>query len=310
MSAIPKPSSHKDIFDIVRKYEEGGFHGRLTEITDKPELFSDLEHYFSEKREADCAVLGIDIYKYGKFPKEQQRLIPALFLDFYRNTLDEILKKERFFFQHHTAKSLEDQFISTGDGGFQILDTPLHALLFAIYFEIFLEAYNRYANYPHLRFRIGDISLRYAMTYGSIINFQGNYFGPAMILNARILSRDHLNRFLIDNNSNEWFSHKIKGVENLAFTPCKSIAQQVDFQGYDSELLDNPSLILSPIAETIGNGIRQLHCMKIGQVQSKEAELDVYSLYLQALLSMSGGDKSETLNLMVSLGNLNSSGIW
>lgn len=45
---------------------------------------------------------------------------------------------------------------------------------------------------------IGEINLRYSLTYDNLYFYNKNYYGPAIINCARIMSKDKLNRFLLD----------------------------------------------------------------------------------------------------------------
>ena len=78
-------------------------------------------------------ILGIDIYKYSKYALVAQTLIPYIFHKIIYSVIDDLNKYEPIFFADYSKTNFESNFINTGDGGYIILDTPLHGLLFSIY---------------------------------------------------------------------------------------------------------------------------------------------------------------------------------
>ena len=252
------------------------------------------------------AVLGIDIYKYSSFKEFEQSLIPFLFKLLFRETIEMCFTNHKFFFQKYTKQEIEDSFISTGDGGFVIFDIPLHALLFACNFSIVLRTHNAYHFYPKLRNIIGGISIRYAITYDQIFYFDKSHYGTAIINNARILSRDNLNRCLIDQNVYRWFTTNVDGFENLQILTISDLANIYDFQGsYDYSILKSSPDAIFDEQPTREHGIINSDVLKIGEIHSKEAVLNIYNVHLQVTAHWQRKDMRKTIT--ISLGNLNTS---
>ena len=220
------------------------------------------------------------------------------------------LEQNQYVFQKYSNDRFEKSFLSTGDGGYLILSTPLHALLFAINFQAVVRAYNSYHLYPKLRHIIGEISLRYAITYDAIYYFDNNFYGRAIINNARILEKDNLNRCLIDQQTYEWFMINIDGTENLQILTINEISNILDFQDYD-EVFKNKArntIIGNSISREVG--IVNSDILKIGTIKSKESELDVYNIHLQVTMNISDEKNlNQKRTITISLGNLNTTGI-
>ena len=240
----------------------------------------------------------------------EQTLIPSIFKIFFDKTIQLCLQSNEFIFQYYDKKKIENSFISTGDGGFLILDTPLHSVLFAINFEIVVRAYNSYHLFPKLRNIIGAISLRYAITYDALFSFDDNFYGSAIINNSRILDKDSLNRCLLDENTYNWFLTNIDGIENLQVYTIQDVSNIFHFQNYDHKYLE------SGINEIIDNeysrykGIINADILKVGQIQAKEMQLNIYNLHLQVSLNISSSIEADIKRLItISLGNLNTTGI-
>lgn len=109
----------------------------------KPEeLFKNIDDVDILKKLPDeyiCqkVILGIDIYKYSQYPLVEQIYVPVLFDTLYRATVKNIISDESFIFKNYGKKIEEykNNFISTGDGGFQMLENPIQAIVFAVYFQ-------------------------------------------------------------------------------------------------------------------------------------------------------------------------------
>ncbi len=254
---------------------------------------------FIEKK----AVLGFDIYQYSQFPSLEQTLIPHLFKKLYSLTIKNCIANESFFFSYKLKAEFEDKFIDTGDGGFQIFDSPFEALIFSIYFQANIVRYNSGNQLlSNLHNIIGEISLRYSLTYDSVYNYGKNFYGPAIINCARIMSKDKLNRFLIDNNSILWFNHEINSIETCTLLePFKDFPTIPIFQGtfhkdtYKSILFSNGK-----------NLIKCIDILKIGEIKSKLDTLSIYSAHLQIDFNSEG---KPFRKYRITLGNLNSSGL-
>jgi len=264
----------------------------------RDETLSFLEPHIKKK-----AVLGFDIYQYSQYPFLEQTLIPHLFKKLYKVTIGNCIRNESFFLEYKNQKDFEDKFIDTGDGGFQIFRNPFEALIFGIYFQANIFKYNSGNKNSSYMFEIiGGISLRYSLTYDKVFNYKKNYYGAAIINCARIMSRDKLNRFLLDNNTIAWFNAEFNSIET-----CSSLEPQVDFptiplfkEHFDIETYES---ILFPLGSNI---IKSIDILKIGEIKSKLDTLSIYSAHIQILFKSKGKDFKR---YHCTLGNLNSSGL-
>jgi len=298
------------ILKTLRDYDTESTYEKVNIIPDSDELYNNISEYIDTESFTRRAVLGIDIYRYGMFKHLEQTLIPSVFKIFFDKTIRLCLESNQYVFQNYDHKTLENSFISTGDGGFLILETPLHAVLFAINFEMVVRSYNSFHLFPRLRKIIGSISLRYAITYDTLFQFDNNFYGTAIINNARILNKDNLNRCLLDESSFNWFLINIDGIENLQVYTIEDISNVYDFLEYDSKFIEDGENEIIPRNKTRYDGIINSDILKIGQIQSKEIFLNIYNLHLQVSLNIwsdSAADKKRLIT--ISLGNLNTSGI-
>jgi len=265
---------------------------------DSEKIHIEFQKYFQTK-----AVLGFDIYKYSKYPLVEQSLIPYIFKILYEATIKICLSHETFLFQKYDKDIFQKHFIDTGDGGFKIFNNPFEAIIFAVYFQANIQRFNSgfLHNFVELRNLVGEITLRYSLTNDNVYYLNNNFYGSAIINNARILSKDKLNRFLIDENSFLWFRKILNGIENL------KVIDITDFK--DIELFDNYDFNegTSYLFDFEDNSrFLNVNSLKIGEVKAKQDILSVYSIYIQTFMK-SPGKKLEKIT--VSTGNLNSSGI-
>jgi len=269
------------------------------EISDN-ELMTVHEDYLHQK-----TILGIDIYRYSQYPLTEQIYIPVLFETLYNATTKNLMSHEKFFFSRYkkTADFKKD-FISTGDGGFQIFDNPVEALIFALVFQMNVKRFVSGSNTVDFRKKlhkiISDIELRYAITFDTIYSYNSNFFGAGIINNARILSKDSLNRLLVDNNTINWFTNNLNSVENLVTIDKNSFVLTDSFKDYDTNL---HSAIFD-----LGKSFKSVIASKIGSISAKETRLDIYNLYCQALFQLKI-DKHDYNDFVITLGNINPSGI-
>jgi len=254
------------------------------------------------------SVLGVDIYKYSEYAETEQMYIPVLFDLLYKKTIRTCIQAEPFIFQHYTLveKDFIHYFISTGDGGYQLFNTPLEALVFAIYFQLQIKRFNsggsKDTSLKQLHEMIGNIDLRYSITVDKIYGLGNNFYGPAIINNARILSKDNLNRLLIDENAIRWFDNNINSVENLTYITLKEFPQIKYFEKHDTNLK-------TELFSKENNAIKAIDILKIGNIKAKNRELKIYNLHLQAGLLFSGTTDKEYSFYSMTLGNLNTQGI-
>ncbi|OYT16022.1 MAG: hypothetical protein B7C24_09955 [Bacteroidetes bacterium 4572_77] len=297
------------ILETLREYDTESTYEKVNIIPDNQELYDEISALINTKSFTRRAVLGIDIYRYGMFKHLEQTLIPAVFKIFFEKTIRLCLESNAYVFQNYSKKTIENSFISTGDGGFLILETPLHAMFFAINFEVVVRSYNSFHLYPRLRKIIGSISLRYAITYDTLFQFDNNYYGSAIINNSRILDKDNLNRCLLDESTFNWFLLNTDGIENLQVYTIKDISNIYDFQNYNCEYINGVNEII-PKEKSRLSGIINSDILKIGQIQAKEMDLNIYNLHLQVSLNIHSDAANANHRLItISLGNLNTSGI-
>lgn len=298
------------ILELLKKVDKESVYDKVTKVPQSDELYRELESYVNLKEFKRFSVLGIDIYRYGMYKHLEQTMIPALFKILFDKAIRLCLENNQFVFQNYDRKKLEKSFISTGDGGFLILETPLHAMFFAINFEMLVRAYNSYHLFPKLRNIIGSISLRYAITYDTMFHFDNNFYGSAIINNSRILEKDALNRCLIDQQTYDWFLINIDGIENLQIYTIQQIANIYQFLDYDKSLITDGHNEIITNEETRRSGIINSDILKIGQIHSKETFLNIYNLHLQVTMKIFADSNKESQRTMtVSLGNLNTTGI-
>jgi len=274
------------------------------------------------------AVLGIDIYQYSQYEESKQIVIPFVFQQLLLRTFKVCLATEPFLFQKYKNETFEkslasflDTFIDTGDGGFLVFDTPLHAVIFALYFEAILRNFNSRFIYMKLNSFVDSILLRYTITYDTIyriatenITYFNNFYGSAIINCARIISKDRLNRCLIDAETNRWFLHNTNGVETLTCLPYDQLAKSKDFSDYSFSMEgDAIGSYCLPLERTVEQrGIHRVDVQKIGEIQAKTQVLSIFNLQMQFSyrLPFAGAEKRMDTNYFTAtLGNLNTQGI-
>jgi hypothetical protein len=312
MSKPIKELSYKHINQILKEKDHRVIFRKTNIIPDDEDLYKELTAYVDYDKIPNKSVLGVDIYQYSTgYGVLEQSLIPFLFSRFMEIAIEQCFVNHRYIFQKYDPKRIRDHFISTGDGGFFIFDTPLHSMLFAINFAIILRVYNAFHFYPKLRRIIGSINLRYAITHDNVYKFGDNFFGRAIINCARILQRDNLNRCLIDQNVNKWFLVNIGGIENLQVLTMTEVSNIQEFlNDYDVSILDDSPDEIFGIIEKRTYGIINSDILKIGIIQSKSTELNIYLLHLQVALKLiNDDDPDQTKVFTISLGNLNTTGI-
>jgi hypothetical protein len=310
MDSPLKKIYYDELLEVLRHYDTETIFDKVNLIPDSEDLHEALSEFINLRSFNKRSVLGIDIYRYGLYKHLEQVLIPPLFKVLFEKAIRLCLENNQFIFQRYTREKIENSFISTGDGGFVIFDNPLHSLFFAINFEVVVRAYNSYHLFPKLRNIIGSISLRYAISFDTLFQFDDNYYGSAIINNARILSKDTLNRCLIDQQTYDWFLINIDGLENLQVYTIEDIANIYDFLDYDRKFISEGENEILRVTPSRRSGIINSDILKVGQIQSKETLINIYNLHLQVTLSVYSDRKVESRRTMtVSLGNLNTSGI-
>jgi len=186
-------------------------------------------------------ILGVDIFHYSKMENYQQRILPFLIYELLSAT-QSILTGARYLFSKQTALDIITSRIDTGDGFFLVFETPIHALLFTVVFEAIMRLFNSFSLHPETRAITGNITYRLALSTDEVYktNFgtsESNFYGKGIITCARILSKDKLNRFLIDENTYLWFLENIKGIENMPLLTLSDISKLPQFKDYDNQLM-------------------------------------------------------------------------
>lgn len=298
-----KTFSKEELAKLISSKDINEFGAFCHEEVDESDLLQLLNSRVETDKFSSKTVLGIDIYHYSQYKPLEQSLIPILFKLIYDKAADLSISDSSFIFQNYEQETFRQQFIDTGDGGFQIFETPFHATAFAINFQMIVRYYNSYRYFPKLRKIIGPLGLRYAMTHDKIYKFDNNYFGPSIINNSRILNKDSLNRFLLDENTFNWFLYQINGIENLPHASMEQLKKLKDFIDY-KEVDGNNNIYVDSKGFNFEK-ITSCDIQKIGDIISKKTQLTIYNLHLQYMGCL-GEDKYKTV---ISLGNLNAGGI-
>lgn len=260
-----------------------------------------LSDYF-DKQYSTKSVLGLDIYKYSKMEMIGQTVIPYVFSVMYNETVKSCITRETLFFGSKDINWFKNNYIDTGDGCFQIFDNPIQALIFAIHFQAMIRVFNTGNFKPLLSMAINSpITIRYTITTDSIMTYQSNIYGPAIINNARIISCDSLNRLLIDNSTYEWFMLNINGIETLQALIVD------DFIKMDDVLFSKSgnSVIIKQNDKDFG--IIRTDVQQIENIDVKNSAFRIYSLHMQIALKRSS--EIGLRKTIVSIGNLNTSGL-
>lgn len=325
------------IEDIKTIIETDSFEKKGND-SEKRELINQLKRFFKTKKEKK-AVLGLDIYQYSKYKDEKQDLIPVILKELIDKAFNDFKKYEPESYKRN--KTVLADFIDTGDGGYWFFDTPLDALIFSMYINLTVHAFNSFILYPMLREHIGIFTIRFAITYDEIYKLDGKNYGTAIINNARIMSKDKLNRLLIDENSYDWFLKEINGVENIKNFVAVNLQKNnriIALQNNNYEINDQIDLLKNKYENSLVLGIHKdnelkrlkdktkdlsmdffdvitnVICQKLDQISIKEDNFKVYNLFIQYRLNINNDENVSPTSyydeaLAASLGNLNTNGI-
>jgi len=275
----------------------------------KASLRRALAAYLGDERLAKRCVLGMDIYKYSSYQTVEQICIPVLFHELYDAAVEKCFTEEAFFFMAYDKEQFREQFMSTGDGGFQVFNKPIDALVFALYFQSILNAYNTFSVHRAFRAMIGEIVIRYTITYDDVSSFMGSFYGSAIIINARVLARDQLNRCLIDDKVAEWFNIYVGGIESLLRFSRADLLKALPDPPHRLHPVGR-SLLFPEGGDRAQNRFLSINKMKLGWIESKSARIDIHNLAVQVNIVVSVRSESDlNRTKVVSLGNLNASGI-
>ena len=252
------------------------------------EMFSFSKNHIKQETKS---VLGLDIYKYSEYNDEKQPLIPLIFDTILDHAIKNATEDDPVLFKN---MAIRNNFISTGDGGFIIFPTPLHALMFNMYFFTVLHVFNCGHFSPRFSRFMGEITIRSTITYDKIFNYENNWYGKAIIKNARILHKDNLNRFIIDKETYTYFMRNFNGIESLQVIDNKILEKVINADGKIESSALNGNLGI----------IKNIHVQKIQDILAKSTQLNIYNVEIQ-LLSIVKINEQSTLSYIFTLGNTN-----
>ncbi|MCK9302088.1 MAG: hypothetical protein PHU62_06780 [Bacteroidales bacterium] len=306
-----KAINSNDIEDILRKYDQRIIFEETNIKPDKSDLNDALQDYIKSRDIGNKSVLGIDIYRYSSYSEFSQTLIPFLFKKLFDYTITLCLRNHPYVFQEYSEERINRNFISSGDGGYVLFDTPFHSLIFAFNLAFVLRIFNSFHLFPKLRRIIGEISMRYTITYDKIYFFENNFYGKGIIHNARIIQKDNLNRCLIDQNTYLWFMLNIDGVENLQLLTLMDISNIYYFKNkyekFNDERFHDEIFSIIPLRTY---GVINADLLQIGCIASKETVINIYNLHIQVVMKFRNDDAPDQSKLItITLGNINTEGI-
>jgi hypothetical protein len=320
MSECPRVE-YSTVLAALKRLDKRDRYGENSLPPDCADLRKALQSIYGMSPKNQVSVLGIDVYRYSQYPELEQALVPLVLRLIYEEAARDCLSDERYLFQSFlkspgerigrraASSRLRAQWVDTGDGGYQLLDTPLHALLFALNFEADVRSYNSGHFYPKLRQVVGALSLRYCITTEAAFRFEHNLYGSAIVNNARILSKDTLNRCLIDQNTFDWFMDRFNGIESLEFATLVDVKKLPDFTDYSPDFLSKSNVLIPAEWGEAELPIHLVAAQKIGTIEAKERKLSIYNLYVQLLLVLSEDQGKKGSTFVIGLGNLNTSGL-
>ncbi len=255
------------------------------------------------------------MYKYSELSEDRQLFVPALLNTLKSDARDLAVGNFPFIFQNFyesdkkTLKPRPNE-IDTGDGGFIFFDTPIHAICYLIAFSALLRLYNAHMFLPELRGHLGSIEIRFAITHDNVYKYQNRFYGSGIINNARMLSRDKLNRFLVEKNVVDWFLGTLIGIERLEIVSLEEIAEIPEFLDYDRNWMSerrNSVIVSKGVATT--EGIRSVDLLKIGKIKEKATEIEIYNLALKVVSELESPVLELKQTFALSIGNINSEGL-
>ena len=287
--------------------------------------FSDGSAYMDllkniKDRKKCYAVLGLDVYQYSQHSRAFLDFVPPIFDLFFRLSIKLCLTLEPWLFPIK-----EEEFLfrakHTGDGGLVLFDSPIHALVFNVYFHFCNALMNAGLIYQKItaffeqsrkdnsnsKGGLGEepvaverIVFRSAMAQGVCYDYnptQRNkmYFGDAYLNCARVLSKDNLDRFLIDQTVRDFFVHWFQGIENLPeCDPELFRRQMMEWQkatsknphqmgkgGLHSFLFQSTNHPFHPNNNAFVEG----RSIKLGKTRSKLTLLDIYNLEVKVRIN-------------------------
>ncbi|MCG6169735.1 hypothetical protein [Leptospira sanjuanensis] len=256
-----------------------------------------------------ASIVCIDTYKYSLNDIKRILLIPLVIQAVHVMTMDILRENELFLFE-----GLDDPVVAdTGDGAICIFPTPLHAISYIMWYEVALKLYNTYHLSPEIREIVGKLSVRYTTSYDQVVKIGDNYYGPAIINAARMISTDRLNRCLIDEYSIDWFNRYFNGIESF-ITLSKMEIRRIMETIFPEEKFDQSNQTESIFQLFFDKhwGIKFCNVQHIGELKIKDTKISIYNLYILVLAGLQprlDHKEDEEVKLSVSIGNMNPIGI-
>lgn len=290
-----------DYVEILKNYGLG------IENISSYSILNELEHNHTFEK----TVIGLDIYHYSKMEKNPQILIPVIFDLLFAQAENWMKQYEKNLIKDDTH--LQDSFIHTGDGGFLLVDNPVIGIVFLLHFYTLLNLYNSGLFLKEYYEITKEIEIRACMTKGTVFKYHSNFFGKAIIQNARILAADKLNRFLIDENVNNWFNENINGITSLLIRTGEEMEVILNLP---KESLKESEIFCYKNYVTIANipagnsSIKHVTKQKIGEISVKEDKNSIYNVEIQRYAHFEiPGETIRLNNIVITIGNSNASGL-
>lgn len=270
-------------------------------------IFNELDQNHTFEK----TVIGLDIYHYSKMENKTQILIPVIFDLLFVQAENWMKQYEKKLIKDQ--EHLQDSFIHTGDGGFLLVDNPIIGIVFLLHFYTLLNLYNSGLYLNDYYAITKEIEIRACMTKGNVFKYHSNYFGKAIIQNARILAADKLNRFLIDENVNNWFNENINGITSLLIRTGKEIEDILKLPNEslkDSYIFCYNNFLTVAGMPTGNSSIKHVTKQKIGEISVKEDKNSIYNVEIQRYAYIEiPGETIRLNNIVITIGNSNAAGL-
>jgi hypothetical protein len=167
-----------------------------------------------------------------------------------------------------------------------------------LYFFAVLHIFNSGHFAPRLSRYIGELNIRSTITYDNLFNYENNWYGKAIINNSRILSKDQLDRFLIDKETYDYFLRNFNGIETLSTIKSEIFKKIMNINDdFHSVIFDG----------RYNNLLKSIHIQKVEDTWAKSTKLNIFNLEMQfnATSTLNGKDVS----YVFTLGNTNTANI-
>jgi len=274
----------------------------------KKSMIKNVYNEFSKKAliHVKEAVLGYDIYKYSEYKEHKQNLIPIVFDLIFKETISSLKHSGDLSLFQTEIERIKSRFISTGDGGYLFFSTPLHALVFNLHFYSVLHMFNTRHFFPSLSKYVGNIIIRSAITFNNVYEYGSSSYGKAIIDNSRILSKDRLNRFIIDKMVFNYFNKYFNGIESLPIITVDFIENILSEKMEKMTFFRNNENNESQRNDLNMPVIRNVHVQKIEDLLSKNTKLQLYNIEIQYSAKwFDTNEQQKPVTFILTIGNLN-----